>query len=49
MRYGNESEGEGKYRMNIWQGTFPNLNTAEDGYMKTSPVDAYGPQNDTWT
>lgn len=35
-------------RMNIWQGKFPTLNTAEDGYIKTAPVDAYGPQNDPW-
>ena len=33
-------------RMNIWQGEFPTLNTAEDGYIKTAPVDAFGPQND---
>ena len=33
-------------RMNIWQGKFPTSNTAEDGYIKTAPVDAYGPQND---
>ena len=33
-------------RMNIWQGEFPSLNTAEDGYIKTAPVDAFGPQND---
>uniref|UniRef100_A0A1I8JP30 FGE-sulfatase domain-containing protein n=1 Tax=Macrostomum lignano TaxID=282301 RepID=A0A1I8JP30_9PLAT len=30
----------GAARMNIWQGEFPRLNTADDGY-----VDAYGPQN----
>ncbi|CAJ1341075.1 unnamed protein product, partial [Effrenium voratum] len=45
--YGNETEDiEAKYRMNIWQGQFPTENTAEDGYVKTAPVDAYGPQND---
>jgi hypothetical protein len=27
------------------QGEFPHENTAEDGYISTSPVDAYGPQN----
>uniref|UniRef100_A0A1I8FH28 FGE-sulfatase domain-containing protein n=1 Tax=Macrostomum lignano TaxID=282301 RepID=A0A1I8FH28_9PLAT len=32
--------GGGRHRMNIWQGEFPRLNTADDGY-----VDAYGPQN----
>ncbi|CAK9018972.1 unnamed protein product [Durusdinium trenchii] len=45
--YGNETkEDEARYRMNIWQGQFPTLNTAEDGYIKTAPVDAFGPQND---
>ena len=34
--------------MNIWQGQFPTLNTAEDGYIKTAPVDAFGPQNELW-
>lgn len=27
------------------QGTFPTVNTAEDGYRFTSPVDAFPPQN----
>eukprot|EP00435_Cladocopium_sp_Y103_P010891 s1847_g2.t2 len=36
--YGNESqEDPGRFRMNIWQGEFPTLNTAEDGYIKTAP------------
>lgn len=30
-------------RANIWQGTFPEENTAEDGYMFTSPVDEFPP------
>jgi hypothetical protein len=30
--------------MNIWQGKFPTLNTAEDGYNTTAPVDSFGPQ-----
>jgi formylglycine-generating enzyme required for sulfatase activity len=33
----------GVHRMNVWQGTFPTLNTAEDGYRGTAPVDAYQP------
>ncbi|CAE7193896.1 APC8 [Symbiodinium sp. CCMP2592] len=45
--YGNETEGmPRRHRMNIWQGAFPKENTAKDGYQKTAPVDAYGPQND---
>lgn len=30
-----------KYRANIWQGSFPNNDTAEDGYAGTAPVDEY--------
>jgi len=29
------------YRCNIWQGDFPNTNTAADGYAATAPVNAY--------
>jgi formylglycine-generating enzyme required for sulfatase activity len=29
--------------MNVWQGSFPTLNTAEDGYVGTAPVDAFAP------
>ena len=31
------------YRCNIWQGDFPNTNTAADGYAATAPVDSYAP------
>ena len=31
----------GEHRCNIWQGDFPALNTAEDGYAGVAPVDAY--------
>lgn len=31
--------------MNIWQGEFPLNNTKEDGYLSTSPVDEYPPNN----
>ncbi|HEY1213212.1 MAG TPA: formylglycine-generating enzyme family protein [Bryobacteraceae bacterium] len=30
------------YLLNAWQGTFPLLNTAADGYRTTSPVGAFG-------
>ena len=30
-------------RCNIWQGEFPALNTAADGYLGTSPADAFAP------
>lgn len=34
---------EGKHRCNIWQGSFPHHNTAEDGYDGTAPVHAFEP------
>ncbi|KAG9492614.1 hypothetical protein GDO78_000883 [Eleutherodactylus coqui] len=34
-----------KNRSNLWQGKFPTLDTAEDGYHGVSPVDAYPAQN----
>jgi formylglycine-generating enzyme len=33
----------GEHRCNIWQGRFPTVNTAHDGYAGTAPVDAYAP------
>ncbi|XP_036381088.1 inactive C-alpha-formylglycine-generating enzyme 2 [Megalops cyprinoides] len=33
-------------RTNLWQGTFPDEDTAEDGYHGISPVTAFPPQND---
>lgn len=39
-------KGHAAHRANIWQGTFPRVNTAEDGWLATCPVDAFGPQND---
>jgi formylglycine-generating enzyme len=41
--WGDELEPEGEHRMNVWQGEFPGLNTVEDGYPGTAPVDAYPP------
>lgn len=29
------------HRANVWQGTFPYENTADDGYIGTSPVDSF--------
>jgi formylglycine-generating enzyme len=31
----------GEHRCNIWQGEFPKIDTAEDGYAGTCPVDAF--------
>jgi formylglycine-generating enzyme required for sulfatase activity len=39
--WGNELMLRGRHRCNIWQGTFPHVNTAEDGYLGTAPVTAY--------
>jgi formylglycine-generating enzyme required for sulfatase activity len=41
--WGEEREPEGAYRMNIWRGSFPDRNTAADGYAGTCPVDAFPP------
>lgn len=34
---------DGKHQCNIWQGTFPEHNSGEDGYLGTAPVDAFAP------
>jgi formylglycine-generating enzyme required for sulfatase activity len=41
--WGNELQPAGKHRCNIWQGNFPVLDLAEDGYAGTSPVQAFPP------
>lgn len=41
--WGDELTPLGHHRANIWQGTFPTKNTAEDGYRGTAPVDTYAP------
>jgi formylglycine-generating enzyme required for sulfatase activity len=41
--WGNDLEPAGKHRCNIWQGVFPDHNTADDGYFGTAPVHAFGP------
>ncbi|HVN45112.1 MAG TPA: formylglycine-generating enzyme family protein [Steroidobacteraceae bacterium] len=32
-----------KHMANVWQGEFPNENTCDDGYARTSPVRTYAP------
>lgn len=39
--WGNELLPGGEHRCNIWQGSFPHLNTAEDGFTGVCPVDAF--------
>ncbi|UGS38479.1 formylglycine-generating enzyme family protein [Capillimicrobium parvum] len=41
--WGDELTPGGEHRANIWQGTFPEHNTLEDGYLGTAPVGAFAP------
>ena len=41
--WGDDLEPNGKHRMNVWQGEFPEHNTGADGYVGTAPVDAFEP------
>jgi formylglycine-generating enzyme len=41
--WGDELNPRGRWMCNIWQGTFPTRNTAEDGYVTTAPVKSYRP------
>jgi formylglycine-generating enzyme required for sulfatase activity len=39
--WGNDLAPHDRWQMNVWQGTFPNRNTLEDGHAATAPVDAF--------
>lgn len=39
--YGNSLLVDGKYQANTWQGTFPIIDSAEDGYVGLAPVGCY--------
>lgn len=41
--WGDDVTPDGKHMCNIWQGTFPETNTLEDGYSATCPVTAFPP------
>jgi formylglycine-generating enzyme len=41
--WGDDKPTDVNYHANIWQGNFPNENTAKDGYVRTSPVKAFPP------
>ncbi|MDO0931354.1 formylglycine-generating enzyme family protein [Streptomyces sp. DG2A-72] len=41
--WGDELNPGGEFRCNIWRGSFPTKNTADDGYRGTAPVDAFDP------
>ena len=41
--WGNNLTPDGQHRCNIWQGSFPDKNTLEDGYAGTAPAKSYEP------
>lgn len=41
--WGNKLQPKGEHWLNIWQGEFPKLNTGEDGYIGTAPVNSFPP------
>lgn len=41
--WGDKLRPNGEHRCNIWQGDFPRLDTGDDGYAGTCPVDAFPP------
>jgi formylglycine-generating enzyme len=41
--WGDELTPGGEHRCNIWQGSFPDHNTCEDGHYGTAPVDIFEP------
>jgi formylglycine-generating enzyme required for sulfatase activity len=43
--WGDDLQNSGKHMTNIWQGEFPQLNTQEDGYLGTAPVDSFEPNS----
>jgi|TARA_B110000879_G_scaffold182190_1_gene240035 formylglycine-generating enzyme required for sulfatase activity len=36
-------EQDGKHHSNVWQGSFPDINTADDGFVGTAPAKCYAP------
>jgi formylglycine-generating enzyme required for sulfatase activity len=43
--WGDEFKPDDEWAMNVWQGSFPEHNTVQDGFEGTAPVDAFGTQN----
>ncbi len=41
--WGNELAPGGEHRCNIWQGTFPQYNSLDDGYLGTAPAKSFKP------
>lgn len=40
--WGNAFYESGQYKANVWQGSFPHYNSADDGFLTTSPVGYFG-------
>ena len=43
--WGDDLQPMGRHRCNIWQGEFPSVDLASDGYAGTAPVDTYEPND----
>jgi formylglycine-generating enzyme len=43
--WGEELTPDGEHRCNVWQGSFPGEDTAEDGFRGRAPVDAFPPND----
>ena len=43
LPWGDELSQGGRHRCNVWQGSFPDVNSAEDGYFGTAPAKCYRP------
>jgi formylglycine-generating enzyme required for sulfatase activity len=41
--WGDELLAKGRWRCNIWQGSFPRANTLDDGHLTTAPAKAFAP------
>ena len=41
--WGEELKPAGQHRCNLWQGRFPDIDTGDDGYIGTCPVNAFEP------
>jgi formylglycine-generating enzyme required for sulfatase activity len=41
--WGDNLKPDGKWMANIWEGHFPNENSAEDGFVRSAPVASYPP------
>jgi formylglycine-generating enzyme required for sulfatase activity len=43
--WGDELTPDGVHRCNVWQGTFPQADTGEDGFAGRAPADAFAPND----